>query len=157
MPKYSFSLLVFILYSNICFFEIQRKMMLHIFQNWMIKLCQNLIHYLKAVNYLKKVVFRLVLSFSSYTIQSGLKKLFGWLHSILGLRVGSVGRDIFFNFGEGQSCSQGLTAFQQKVGRGKKNFYPRLSLQQIVIRLWLISATRGYDLTSEAQTLDELS
>ena len=105
MPKYSFSLLVFILYSNICFFEIQRKMMLHIFQNWMIKLCQNLIHYLKAVNYLKKVVFRLVLSFSSYTIQSGLKKLFGWLHSILGLRVGSVGRDIFFNFGEGQSCS----------------------------------------------------
>ena len=105
MPKYSFSLLVFILYSNICFFEIQRKMMLHIFQNWMIKLCQNLIHYLKAVNYLKKVVFRLVLCFSSYTIQSGLKKLFGWLHSILGLRVGSVGRDIFFNFGEGQSCS----------------------------------------------------
>ena len=45
----------------------------------------------------------------------------------MGLRVGSVVRD-FFYFGEGQFRSQGLAASLYKLGRGKKNLYPPLSL-----------------------------
>ena len=45
-----------------------------------------------------------------FASKGGLKKLFVSHHPTLGLRVGSVGWN-FFYFGEGQSRSQGLTAF----------------------------------------------
>ena len=54
--------------------------------------------------------------------------LFVCRHLTLALRVGSVGRD-FFNFGEGQSCSQNLTAFSYTLGCGKNNTHPQLPLE----------------------------
>ena len=55
-------------------------------------------------------------------------------------RVGRSG--FFFYFGEGQSRFQGLSTFWYKLGRGKKNLFPRISLLWIVIRLWLINVAR---------------
>ena len=68
--------------------------------------------------------------------------MFGCHHPTPGLRIGSVSRD-FFNFGEGQSCSQGLTTLWYKPGRRKMNLDLRLLLQQILTRLWLISGNKG--------------
>ena len=49
-----------------------------------------------------------------------------------------------------------LTTFWYKLGHGKKNLYPWLSLQQIQIRFWLLNATRWCDGTSEPKTLEAL-
>ena len=79
--------------------------------------------------------------------RAGHKKLLVCRHPTLDLQVGSVGRD-FFYIGESQSRSQALTAFWYKLFRGKKYLYPRLLLQEILIRPRLINATRRYDLTA---------
>ena len=77
-------------------------------------------------------------------------------HPILDLRVRSVGRNFFYS-GEDQSRSHSLTTFFYiSLVAGKNTLYPRLSLQWVVIRLWLVNATRGYNLTSEPRTIEAL-
>ena len=90
-----------------------------------------------------------------FSHQAGLKKLFFCHHLTLDLRVGSVGQN-FFYFDESQRLSQGLTIFWYKLGRREKNLYPQLSSQSTEMKLWIINATRGYDLTSEPQKLEAL-